>query len=127
MNIKTHQRIDQELCGIPLIVEDGFSQVQLHTRERMAADQSGLVHGGFVFGLADYSAMIAVNHPTVVLGAANVEFLKPVKVPEVIIAEAKVVSKEGKRHRVTVAVRRGGEDVLRGEFVCFVLDKHVLD
>jgi acyl-coenzyme A thioesterase PaaI-like protein len=44
----------------------------------MAADQRGLVHGGFTFGLADYAAMVAVNDPNVVLGAAEVRFLAPV-------------------------------------------------
>ncbi|MBF0527471.1 MAG: thioesterase, partial [Deltaproteobacteria bacterium] len=65
MNILTHQMIDQELCGKPLQVESGFSRVELRTLERMAVDGSGLVHGGFIFGLADYAAMIAVNHPYV--------------------------------------------------------------
>jgi acyl-coenzyme A thioesterase PaaI-like protein len=45
----------------------------------MVVDAHGLVHGGFVFGLADYAAMLAVNDPNVVLGAAEARFLKPVR------------------------------------------------
>ena len=101
MNILTHRRIDQEFCGTPLNVKAGFSRVQLHTNERMAVDKSGLVHGGFIFGLADYSAMIAVNHPNVVLGAADVKFLKPVRVNDIVVAEAKVDFKEGKKYMVS--------------------------
>ncbi|HKL82437.1 MAG TPA: thioesterase, partial [Desulfobacter sp.] len=78
MNIITHQLIDNELCGTPLMVENGKSRVEYTTTSRMAADDSGLVHGGFIFGLADYAAMLAVNHPNVVLGGADVKFLKPV-------------------------------------------------
>jgi acyl-coenzyme A thioesterase PaaI-like protein len=48
----------------------------------MAVDDRGLVHGGFVFGLADHAAMLAVNDPNVVLGAASTRFLKPVRVGE---------------------------------------------
>jgi hypothetical protein len=29
MNIHTHQKIDQDLCGVPLIVENSYSKVQL--------------------------------------------------------------------------------------------------
>jgi uncharacterized protein (TIGR00369 family) len=127
MEIMTHKKIDQELCGKPVSVEEDFSRIEFTATERMTADDSGLVHGGFIFGLADYAAMIAVNHPNVVLGAADVKFLKPVKVGENVVAEAKVVSKKGKKHSVQVSVQRGGDSVFEGEFVCFVPDKHVLD
>ena len=93
----------------------------------MAVDHSGLVHGGFIFGLADYAAMLAVNHPNVVLGSANVKFTKPVKTDEALCAEAEVISSEGKKHVVNVAVKRGNDVVFSGEFACFVLEKHVLE
>ncbi len=127
MDIITHQSIDAELCGTPVTVEEGCSRIEYVTTPRMAADSSGLVHGGFVFGLADYAAMLAVNHPNVVLGGADVRFTKPVKINESIFAEAKVVSSEGKKHVVSVVVSRNNEAVFKGEFTCFVLDKHILD
>jgi acyl-coenzyme A thioesterase PaaI-like protein len=126
MDLRTHGDIDRELCGIPQDVAEGFSRVRLHTNERMAVDESGLVHGGFIFGLADYAAMIAVNHPNVVLGAAEVRFLKPVKVNDIVIAEANVDSTEGKKSTVTVTVKGGETEVFKGEFACFSLEKHVL-
>ena len=126
MNILTHKKIDQELCGTPLHVEEGFSRVRLHTNERMTFDESGLVHGGFIFGLADHSAMIAVNHPNVVLGAADVRFLKPVRANQAVVAEARVDFKEGKKQVVSVTVRNGDVEVFKGKFTCFVLDQHVL-
>ncbi|MBW2059533.1 MAG: thioesterase [Deltaproteobacteria bacterium] len=126
MDIRTHRRIDQELCGTPLEVEGGVSRVRLQTSKKMAVDDSGLVHGGFIFGLADYSAMIAVNHPNVVLGAAEVRFLKPVKADQALLAEAKVDSEHGKKRVVSVTVRSGDAEVFEGRFVCFVLDQHVL-
>jgi uncharacterized protein (TIGR00369 family) len=92
----------------------------------MAVDDFGLVHGGFIFGLADYAAMIAVNHPNVVLGAADVKFLKPVKIEETVIAEATVQERSGKKHIVSVTVKKGEETVFEGTFTCFVLKEHVL-
>ncbi len=126
MEIKTHQAIDPELCGKPVRLGDGSAVVELKTGPRMAVDDSGLVHGGFIFGLADHAAMIAVNHPNVVLGGANVRFLKPVKTNEFVTAEAKVISSEGKKQKVEVTVKREDTAVFEGEFTCFVLDKHIL-
>jgi uncharacterized protein (TIGR00369 family) len=126
MNIITHQAIDQKQCGSPIMVEPDCSRIELKTDDTMTVDHFGLVHGGFIFGLADYAAMLAVNDPNVVLGSADVKFLKPVKVGEIVIAEAKTSLKKGKKHIVSVTVHRNAEAVFSGEFTCFVLDKHVL-
>jgi uncharacterized protein (TIGR00369 family) len=126
MDIHTHRKIDQELCGNPQEVAEGYSKVQLRTIQRMAVDDANLVHGGFIFGLADYAAMIAVNHPNVVLGAAEVKFLKPVKTNEAVMAEARVDHKKGKKRVVSVTVTSDETTVFKGEFTCFTLDKHVL-
>jgi acyl-coenzyme A thioesterase PaaI-like protein len=92
----------------------------------MITDNSGLIHGGFIFGAADYAAMLAVNHPNVVLGAANVKFLKPVQANETIVAEAQVNQSEGKKRLVSATVWRDAEKVFEGEFTCFVPEHHVL-
>ena len=42
---------------------------------------------GFIFGAADYAAMLAVNQPNVVLGAAETHFLKPSRVGDVLLAQ----------------------------------------
>ena len=125
MNLLTHEKIDRELCGQPQVLEEGHSKVSLLTTQRMSADDTGLVHGGFIFGLADFAAMIAVNHPTVVLGAAEVRFLKPVKVGDTIDAEARVTSQKGKKHLVQVTVNNGSQQVFEGSFTAFVTDQHV--
>ncbi len=127
MNVLTHQTIDTDLCGKPVNLEVGKSTIEFMTTSRMAVDGTGLVHGGFIFGLADHAAMLAVNHPYVVLGSADVKFTKPVRIGEVVIAEAKVVSSKGKKHMVTAEVKNKNDIVFLGEFTCFVLEKHVLD
>ena len=124
--INTHKQIDRPLCGTPRVVENGYSKVELTTSPCMAVDEFGLVHGGFIFGMADYAAMIAVNHPHVVLGSANVKFLKPVGINETVIAEARVEKIEGKKQFVSVEIKRGEISCFKGEFTCFILDKHLL-
>ena len=126
MKIQTHELIDAGLCGRAISVEPGCSLVELTPLQEMAVDARGLVHGGFVFGLADYAAMIAVNDPNVVLGAAESRFLKPVQVGQRLVAEARVDDVRGKKHVVSVRVTLEGESVFTGVFSCFVLEKHVL-
>lgn len=127
MQIKTHRKIDQSLSGIPLELSEGKSIVKLRTDERMIADEKGLIHGGFIFSLADYAAMLAVNEETVVLAKAEVKFIKPVKLSDEILAIAEVREVEGKKRKVYVEVKKGEEVVFSGEFLCVVPEKHVLD
>ena len=47
---------------------------------------------------ADYAAMLAVNDPFVVLGAAQTRFLAPVAVGERVIARAFREQHEGRKH-----------------------------
>ena len=127
VDILTHLAIDQALCGKPLFIKEGESQVAFTALPEMAADKSGLVHGGFVFGLGDYAAMLAVNHPNVVLGSAEVKFLSPVKVGDTLEARASVQKADGKKQVVEVVIRQGDRTVFTGLFTCFVLEAHVLD
>ncbi|HEX4954523.1 MAG TPA: hotdog domain-containing protein [Thermoanaerobaculia bacterium] len=109
-------------------MEMGAARVDLTTLPEMGVDEAGLLHGGFVFGLADHAAMLAVNHPNVVLGAAEVRFLMPVRVGETLRAEARLEPNEGtaRKQRVRVSVFRTDEEVFHGVFTCFVLERHVL-
>ena len=123
----THKKINKELCGIPIELGEGYSKVKLKLISKMIVDKSGLIHGGFVFSLADYAAMLAINHPNTILGGANVRFLKPVLVDENLIAEAKFMEEEGKKQLVKVSVKRDGEIIFTGEFICFSPDHHITE
>jgi len=128
MKSRTHLKSNPRYLGTPLLIEDGVSSVvELTAVEDMAVDERGLVHGGFAFGLADYAAMLAVNDPYVVLGSAEVRFTAPVRVGEMMRAEARVEGVEGRRRDVSVEVDVGGRPVLKGRMTCFVLGRHVLD
>ncbi|QTA89817.1 hypothetical protein [Desulfonema magnum] len=53
MLIRHETLIHYDLCGEPVSLEEDFSRAEFVTTENMAADKSGLVHGGFISGLAD--------------------------------------------------------------------------
>ena len=128
MDLNTHLAINQSLCGQLLSIDEGIAIVKINTTSEMVVDDHKLVHGGFIFGAADYAAMAAVNDPNVVLGSAQVKFLKPSKSGDSVILKAKVTEVNGKRRHVEVeGVDEAGTIIFSGIFTCFVLAKHVLE
>lgn len=127
MKRNTHPSIDPELVGSITEIDIETATAVLTAIPRMAADERGLVHGGFTFALADYAVMVAVNDPNVVLGAADVKFLKPVTVGQTMTARAVVMRTEGRKKIVEVDVKVNGDVVMQGVMTAFVLARHVLD
>lgn len=124
--LKTHEEINRDLCGEIQKMEQGFVKVRLNTSREMVADSKGLVHGGFIFGAADYAAMAAVNERNVVLVASNCQFLSPVKQGDEVDFVAKVRHKEGRKRNVYVTGYVLEIKVFEGEFKTVVTDRHVL-
>ncbi|WP_148883747.1 PaaI family thioesterase [Thermococcus aciditolerans] len=128
MEQRTHRLTSERLVGKPVKIEKNYAEVLMETVKEMAVDEYGLVHGGFTFGLADYAAMLAVNEPTVVLGKAEVKFLKPVRAGETLRAKAEVSEDLGRKKLVKAEVfNERDEKVFEGTFHCYVLEKHVLE
>ena len=124
--IKTHQKINYDLCGEIEKVEVGYVELKLVTLPEMVADDLGLIHGGFIFSAADYAAMVAVNERNVVLVACDAQFLAPVKFGDVISVKAKVRHKEGRKRNVNVTAYVGDIKIFEGEFKTVVTERHVL-
>ncbi len=124
---KTHLKINQAINGTPIVLKEGYSKVALKTTNDMALDDTGLVHGGYSFGLADFAAMLAINHPNTVLGGAEVRFVSPIKTGEEIIAEALLINEGEKKQVVDVNIKSGDKIVFLGQFICFSPEKHVLE
>jgi len=126
MKLKTHLNINNSLCGKVTKLEHDYAEVLLYTTQQMSADEQGLVHGGFVFGAADYAAMCAVNDPYVVLGASSTTFVAPLKVGDVVCCKAQVTTSKGKKKIVAVKAMVNDTLVFQGMFTTFVLTQHVL-
>lgn len=127
MELNTHLDIDTSLCGKVIKLEEEYAEVLLHTTQQMTADKPGLVHGGFVFGAADYAAMSAVNDPYVVLGASTSTFVAPVKVGDAVLCKANVIVEKGKKRLVDVQAFVSDKLVFEGQFTTFVLAEHILE
>lgn len=126
MNLNTHLQIDHDLNGTIITLNEGYAKVELKTKSIMRADEQGLVHGGFVFGAADFTAMATVNDPFVVLAKSDTKFLAPVKVTESIVFEGNIILNDGRKSTVEVVGKIGEKKVFIGTFYTVVLDKHVL-
>jgi acyl-CoA thioesterase len=124
--IRTHERINQELCGEVIKIEQGYVELRLTTTPEMVADDVGLIHGGFVFSAADYAAMLAVNERNVVLVASDCQFLSPVKFHDEVNFVARVRHKEGRKRNVHVEAFVLDIKVFEGEFKTVITEKHVL-
>jgi len=123
---KTHQRVNQELCGEVTKLEHGYVELRLVTTPEMVADDIGLIHGGFVFSAADYAAMLAVNEPNVVLVGSDCQFLSPVKFHDEVNIVARVRHKEGRKRNIHVEAFVLDIKVFEGEFKTVVTERHIL-
>lgn len=124
--IKTHERINMDLCGEIVKLEKGYVEVRLTTTPEMIADDIGLIHGGFIFSAADYAAMLAVNERNVVLVGSDCQFLSPVKFHDEVNIIARLRHKEGRKRNVNVEAYVLDIKVFEGEFKTVVTERHVL-
>jgi acyl-CoA thioesterase len=125
-NLNTHLKINTNFSGEIIEINPGYAKVVLDTTEVMRADEVGMVHGGFIFGAADYAAMAAVNEPNVVLASCTCLFLSPVRVGDKVSLIAEEHQKEGKKRTVNVKGYVYDIKVFEGEFRTIITDRHVL-
>jgi acyl-CoA thioesterase len=125
--LDTHDNIDNILCGDIVSLTEGKSQVVLTTSESMSADEKGMVHSGFIFSAADYAAMIAVNMRNVILIGSTTTFLAPIRVGDVVVFDAQVRHKDGRKRDVNVLGSVDGIKVFKGEFRTVIPDNHILN
>jgi len=123
--VNTHLNIDNRFSGKVVENKEGFAKVELITTKEMVADDFGLIHGGFTFSAADYAAMVAVNEPNVVLVGADVRFLAPTKLGDIVIFEANIIEQDGSKAKVDVVGRVGEKEVFKGLFKTFVTKEHI--
>lgn len=124
--LKTHERVNQGLCGEIVRLEEGYVELRLTTSTEMVADDIGLIHSGFIFSAADFAAMAAVNERNVVLVGSDTQFLSPVKLHDEVNIVARVRHKEGRKRNIHVEAHVLDIKVFEGEFKTVVTERHVL-
>lgn len=77
--------------GIEIMeIKEGYSKIKMTVRKEMV-NGFGIVHGGIAFSLADSAFAFACNNRNVLSVAldTSVNFIKPVHVDDILIAEAR--------------------------------------
>ena len=77
--------------GIELLeLKEGYSKIKMTVRKEMI-NGLGIVHGGIPFSLADSAFAFACNNRNILSVAldTSINFIKPVHVDDVLVAEAK--------------------------------------
>jgi acyl-CoA thioesterase len=84
-----HDKFSQWLGIDVLEIKEGYSKIQMMIREEMI-NGLGIVHGGIAFSLADSAFAFACNNRNNLSVAldTSINFLKPVHVNDLLIAEA---------------------------------------
>ena len=70
--------------------------------DKMAMDESKMIHAGFVFNSASFAAMAAINKKYSVLIAADVKFLAPIELGHEVIFKAEAIQSDTKKCEVKV-------------------------
>ena len=84
-----HDLFSQWLGIQVLSAKEGYSKIQMTVRKEMI-NGFGIVHGGIAFSLADSAFAFACNNRNVLSVAldTSINFIKPVHVDDILIAEA---------------------------------------
>ena len=115
--------------GIEVLeIKEGYSKIKMTVRKEMI-NGFGIVHGGIAFSLADSAFAFACNNRNVLSVAldTSINFLKPVHVDDVLIAEAEELhnGKSTGLYHITISNQKNHEvAVFKG--LCYRTDKPLI-
>jgi acyl-CoA thioesterase len=90
VNHMMHHDLFSQWLGIEVLdIKEGYSKIKMTIRPEML-NGFGIVHGGIPFSLADSAFAFACNNRNALSVAldTSINFIKPVQVQDVLIAEA---------------------------------------
>lgn len=116
--------------GIEIIeIKEGYSKTKMTIRKEMM-NGLNIVHGGIAFSLADSTFAFACNNRNVLSVAldTSINFLKPVFVDDILIAEAKEVhnGKSTGLYQITIT-NQNNHTVAIFKGTCFRTNKKVVE
>ena len=115
--------------GIEIIeINEGYSKIKMIVRPEMI-NGFGIVHGGIAFSFADSAFAFACNNRNVLSVAldTSINFLKPVHVGDVLVAEAKEIhnGRSTGLYHITISNQHNHEvAIFKG--TCFRTNKNLI-
>jgi acyl-CoA thioesterase len=128
-HMMTHDRFSQWLGIEVLEVREGYSRIRMEVRTEMV-NGFGIVHGGVPFSLADSAFAFACNNRNNLSVAldTSINFLKPTKVGDVLVAEA-IEQHDGRStglYQITIT-NQHEQQVALFKGLCFRTHKPLID
>ena len=115
---------DQELIGeLQELVIGERACSELIIDESMVLTKARVARGHYLFAQANSLAIALVDAPMALTGSVALKFIRPVQLGEVVVAVGKVLKRKQNKYWVHVSVRVGTEEVLRGDWVLFAIDR----
>ena len=123
-----HDQFSQWLGIEVLEIKEGYSKIKMLVRAEMI-NGLGIVHGGVAFSFADSAFAFACNNRNNLSVAldTSINFLKPVHVGDVLIAEAKEIhnGKSTGLYHITIS-NQHQHDVAVFKGTCFRTNKNLI-
>lgn len=115
---------DQELIGelLELVIGERACS-KLVIDESMVLTKARVARGHYLFAQANSLAIALVDAPIALTGSVELKFIRPVQLGEVAVAVGKVLKRKQNKYWVQVAVHVGMEEVLRGDWVLFAINR----
>lgn len=115
---------DQELIGelLELVIGERACS-ELMIEESMVLAKARVARGHYLFAQANSLAIALVDAPMALTGSVELKFIRPVQLGEVVVAVGKVLKRKRNKYWVQVSVHVGTEEVLRGDWVLFAIDR----
>lgn len=92
----------------------------LETNEDMALKKTHIIRGHYIFAQANSLAVAVIDAQEVVTGSANIKYIRPVYVNEILQAKAEVKTIKAKKVFVDVKISNNSDLVFSGNFIMFI-------
>ncbi len=125
-DLKTHKKVRSTLSGNIIHMEKGHAKTTLQTTKEMSVDDLGLIHSGFIFGAAEYAAVVSINEENLVIIGAKSKFLAPAKNGDLIEFEAIAKFEDARKREIKVTGSINEIKIFDGIFQAIILEKHIL-
>ncbi|ARQ97502.1 acyl-CoA thioesterase [Campylobacter lanienae NCTC 13004] len=117
--------INSTLCGGIINMKPNYAKTALMTSNEMVFDDEKLIHGGFIFGAAEWAAHVAINTQYSVTISAKVNLYAPAKVGDLVEFEAHAYFEESKKREIKVIGTIKDIKVFEGTYQVVVLEEHI--
>ncbi len=89
----------------------------------MVLAKARVARGHFLFAQANSLAIALVDAPIALTGSVKLKFIRPVQLGDVVVAVGRVQKRKQNIYWVQVSARVGTEEVLRGDWILFAIDR----